>query len=193
MFLNDRQIRDLCSPETLPADVAPMISPFEPEQVKEVDGTRVVSYGTSSFGYDMRVANEFRIFTNANNTLIDPKAFDDNAFIDVQGDHVIIPPNSFILCRSMEEFAMPDDVMAICLGKSTYARCGLIVNVTPLEPGWTGHLTIEISNTTPLPAKLYAEEGVAQLLFARGERPSVTYRDRGGKYMGQQGVTTARV
>ena len=195
MILNDNEIRSLCNaPDFI--DRKPMISPFEDGQIRKVEDQRVISYGTSSFGYDMRVSDEFKLFTNTNATVVDPKQFDTRALIDAQvgeDGSVIIPPNSFTLCRSLEYFHMPEDVVAICLGKSTYARCGLIVNVTPLEPGWNGHLTIEISNTTSLPVKVYAHEGIAQLLFFRGNRPLVTYADRGGKYQGQEGVTNPRM
>lgn len=167
-----------------------MIDPFEPEQVRE--GT--ISYGLSSFGYDIRVAPEFKVFTNVYNVIVDPKDFDDRSFVDVAAESCIIPPNSFALARTVEYFRMPRDVLAICVGKSTYARCGIVVNVTPLEPSWEGFLTLEISNTTPLPAKIYADEGIAQLLFFQGEEvPSVAYADREGKYQGQVGVTLPRL
>lgn len=167
-----------------------MIDPFVPGQVR--DG--VVSYGLSSFGYDIRVADEFKVFTDVHSVVVDPKAFDPRSFVDIQGDHCIIPPNSFALARTLEYFRIPEDVLVVCVGKSTYARCGIIVNVTPLEPGWHGHLTLEISNTTPLPAKVYANEGLAQLLFFQGDEvPAVTYAQRAGKYQGQQGVTLPRM
>ena len=150
------------------AEEQDMISPFEPGQVREVNGSRIVSYGTSSYGYDVRCANEFKIFTNINSSVVDPKDFDEGSFVDVQSDVCIIPPNSFALARTVEYFKIPRDVLTICLGKSTYARCGIIVNVTPLEPEWEGHVTLEFSNTTPLPAKIYANEGVAQMLFLQG-------------------------
>jgi dCTP deaminase len=163
-----------------------MIEPFEDRQVRE----GVVSYGLSSYGYDIRVADEFKIFTNINNTVIDPKQFDPRSFVDVKTDVCIVPPNSFALARTIEYFRIPRDVLTVCLGKSTYARCGIIVNVTPLEPEWEGHVTLEFSNTTPLPAKIYAHEGVAQMLFFESDEVcAVSYRDRGGKYMRQQGVT----
>ena len=166
-----------------------MIVPFCENQV----GKSVVSYGVSSYGYDIRVSDEFMIFTNVNSTIVDPKNFDKKNVVEVKGD-CIIPPNSFALCRSVEYFKMPRDVLAICVGKSTYARCGIIVNVTPLEPGWEGHVTLEFSNTTPLPAKIYANEGVAQFVFLKGnERPEISYSDRKGKYMGQTGVTLPKV
>jgi dCTP deaminase len=167
-----------------------MIEPFEPTQVRSVNGHRVVSYGTSSYGYDIRCAPEFKIFTNINSTIVDPKAFDPNSFVDVRGDVCIIPPNSFALARTVEYFRIPRNVLTICLGKSTYARCGIIVNVTPLEPEWEGHVTLEFSNTTPLPARIYANEGCAQVIFIESDEVCETsYRDRGGKYQGQTGVT----
>ena len=170
-----------------------MIEPFEPGQVRSVDGRKIVRYGTSSYGYDVRCANEFKIFTNINSTIVDPKSFDEGSFVDFVGDVCIIPPNSFALARTVEYFRIPRDVLTICLGKSTYARCGIIVNVTPLEPEWEGHVTLEFSNTTPLPAKIYAGEGCAQMLFIGGDEVcEVSYRDRGGKYQGQRGVTLPR-
>ena len=170
-----------------------MIEPFEPNQIKEQDGRRIISYGTSSYGYDIRCANEFKIFTNINSTIVDPKQFDEKNFVDFVGDVCIIPPNSFALARTVEYFRIPRNVLTICLGKSTYARCGIIVNVTPFEPEWEGYVTLEFSNTTPLPAKIYAIEGVAQLLFLQADEPCQTsYRDRGGKYQGQQGVTLSK-
>jgi dCTP deaminase len=167
-----------------------MIEPFEPGQVRKVAGQRVISYGTSSYGYDVRCSTEFKIFTNINSVIVDPKNFDENSFVDVRSDVCIIPPNSFALARTVEYFRIPRDVLTICLGKSTYARCGIIVNVTPLEPEWEGHVTLEFSNTTPLPAKIYANEGVAQMLFIGADDICETsYKDRGGKYQGQTGVT----
>ncbi len=168
-----------------------MIEPFEPGQIRHTaGGDRIVSFGTSSYGYDVRCANEFKVFTNVYSTVVDPKAFDDRSFIDMVGDVCIIPPNSFALARTVEWFRVPRDVLVICLGKSTYARCGIIVNVTPLEPEWEGHVTLEFSNTTPLPAKIYAGEGCAQKLFFQGDEVCETsYKDRGGKYQGQSGVT----
>ena len=167
-----------------------MIEPFAPEQVRNANGGKIVSYGTSSYGYDVRCANEFKIFTNINSTIVDPKSFDPNSFVDVTADVCIIPPNSFALARTVEYFRIPRKGLTICLGKSTYARCGIIVNVTPLEPEWEGHVTLEFSNTTPLPAKIYANEGVAQMLFLESDEVCETsYRDRGGKYQGQRGVT----
>ncbi|HEY1282900.1 MAG TPA: dCTP deaminase [Steroidobacteraceae bacterium] len=172
------------------AKEARMIEPFAPEQVRHCDGEKIVSYGTSSYGYDVRCANEFKIFTNINSTIVDPKRFDAKSFVDFTGEICIIPPNSFALARTVEFFRIPRNVLTICLGKSTYARCGIIVNVTPLEPEWEGHVTLEFSNTTPLPAKIYANEGVAQMLFFESDEVcSTSYRDRGGKYMGQMGVT----
>jgi dCTP deaminase len=151
---------------------------------------RGISYGLSSYGYDVRCADEFKIFTNINSAIVDPKAFDASSFVDLKSDLCIIPPNSFVLARTVEYFRIPRDVIVICLGKSTYARCGIIVNVTPLEPEWEGHVTLEFSNTTPLPAKIYAHEGIAQLLFLQSDEVcAVSYRDRNGKYQGQTGVT----
>jgi dCTP deaminase len=171
-----------------------MIEPFEAGQVKAVDGKRIVSYGTSSYGYDVRCSTEFKIFTNINSTIVDPKAFDEKNFVDYRGEVCIIPPNSFALARTVEYFRIPRSVLTICLGKSTYARCGIIVNVTPLEPEWEGHVTLEFSNTTPLPARIYANEGVAQVLFLEADEVCETsYRDRGGKYQGQKGVTLPRI
>ena len=167
-----------------------MISPFAANQIRERDGEKLISYGTSSYGYDVRCADEFKVFTNIHSAVVDPKNFDDKSFVDIQSDVCIIPPNSFALARTVEYFKIPEDVLTICLGKSTYARCGIIVNVTPLEPEWEGHVTLEFSNTTNLPAKIYANEGVAQMLFFQSdERCQTTYRDRGGKYQGQTGVT----
>ena len=167
-----------------------MISPFQDKQIRE----NKISYGLSSFGYDARVSNEFKIFTNVNSGIVDPKIFKKESFVTKIGKECIIPPNSFALARTMEYFKIPDNVLVICLGKSTYARCGIIVNVTPLEPGWEGLVTLEFSNTTPLPAKIYANEGVAQLVFIRGnEKPSITYAKRKGKYMKQKGVTLPKI
>jgi dCTP deaminase len=180
---NDRWIRRMAEEEG-------MIQPFEPRQVKEGN----ISYGLSSFGYDIRVAPEFKVFTNVHHVVVDPKNFDARSFVDVHARECIIPPNSFALARTEEYFRIPRDVLVVCLGKSTYARCGIIVNVTPLEPTWTGFLTLEISNTTPLPAKIYAGEGIAQLLFFQGdEEPEIAYADRKGKYMNQQGVTLPKL
>ena len=167
-----------------------MISPFEEKQVRGDS----ISYGLSSFGYDARVSDEFKIFTNVNSGVVDPKVFKKGSFVTKIGKECIIPPNSFALARTIEYFKIPDNILVICLGKSTYARCGIIVNVTPLEPGWEGHVTLEFSNTTPLPAKIYANEGIAQFVFLRGnEKPSVTYANRRGKYMKQKGVTLPKV
>jgi len=167
-----------------------LIEPFQSDQIREVDGQRVISFGTSSYGYDIRCAGEFKIFTNINSAVVDPKNFDSNSFVDVKSDVCIIPPNSFALARTVEYLRIPRSVLTICLGKSTYARCGIIVNVTPLEPEWEGHVTLEFSNTTPLPAKIYANEGVAQVLFLESDEVCETsYADRGGKYMRQTGVT----
>ena len=167
-----------------------MIEPFEAGQVRESEHGRVISYGTSSYGYDIRCSSEFKIFTNINSAIVDPKEFDQSSFVDFEGDVCIIPPNSFALARTVEYFRIPRDVLTICLGKSTYARCGIIVNVTPFEPEWEGYVTLEFSNTTPLPAKIYANEGVAQVLFFQSDEPCETsYADRGGKYQGQIGVT----
>ncbi len=182
MIKNDRWIREQASKG--------MIEPFSENQVRE----GVISYGVSSYGYDMRIANEFKIFTNINNTIVDPKNFDPKSFVDFKGDVCIIPPNSFALGYSVEYFRIPRDVIVICLGKSTYARCGIVVNVTPLEPEWEGHVTIEISNTTPLPARIYANEGIAQLLFLGGEELcEISYADKAGKYQAQRGVTLPRM
>lgn len=170
-----------------------MISPFEPGQVRYRDDNRIISYGTSSYGYDVRCSNEFKIFTNINSAIVDPKNFDESSFVDVTSDVCIIPPNSFALARTVETFRIPRNVLTVCLGKSTYARCGIIVNVTPLEPEWEGQVTLEFSNTTPLPAKIYANEGVAQMLFFESDEVCETsYADRGGKYQGQSGVTLPR-
>lgn len=172
------------------AEKTGMIEPFEPQQVRESNNGRVISYGTSSYGYDIRCSDEFKIFTNINSAIVDPKNFDANSFVDIKSNICIIPPNSFALARTVEYFRIPRNVLTICLGKSTYARCGIIVNVTPLEPEWEGHVTLEFSNTTPLPAKIYANEGVAQVLFFESDEVCATsYKDRGGKYQGQQGVT----
>ena len=167
-----------------------MIEPFEAGQVRENDSGRIISYGTSSYGYDVRCSSEFKIFTNVHSVTVDPKNFDDKSFVDIDSDVCIIPPNSFALARTVEYFRIPRSVLTVCLGKSTYARCGIIVNVTPLEPEWEGHVTLEFSNTTNLPAKIYANEGVAQMLFFDSdEECDVSYKDRGGKYQGQRGVT----
>lgn len=171
-----------------------MIQPFEPEQVSSLDGQRVISYGTSSYGYDVRCAPEFKIFTNIHSAIVDPKGFSEKSFVDVKGDFCIIPPNSFALSCTLEFFQIPRDVLALCLGKSTYARCGIIVNVTPLEPEWEGHVTLEFSNTTSLPAKIYANEGVAQMIFLQSDEPcEQSYLDRQGKYQGQRGVSLPKL
>lgn len=172
-----------------------MIEPFEAGQIRQnKDGNRVISYGTSSYGYDLRVSNEFKIFTNVNNSIVDPKQFCEDSFVDMTTEMCIVPPNSFALARSVEYFRIPRDVLTVCLGKSTYARCGIIVNVTPFEPEWEGHVTLEISNTTPLPAKVYANEGLAQVLFFKADQSCQTsYKDRGGKYQGQTGITIPKM
>ena len=181
-----------------------MIEPFTDRQVRRredpfhspaggAETGALISYGLSSYGYDLRVSNEFKVFTNVFNTVVDPKHFDPRSFVDMQTDVCIVPPNSFALARSVEYFRIPRDVLTICLGKSTYARCGIIVNVTPFEPEWEGHVTLEISNTTPLPARVYAHEGLAQVLFLKAETPcEVSYADRQGKYQGQRGITVPR-
>ena len=172
------------------ADQHKMIEPFEAGQVRHKDGEKLISYGTSSYGYDVRCSREFKVFTNINSATVDPKAFDSNSFVDVESDVCVIPPNSFALARTVEYFRIPRNVLTVCLGKSTYARCGIIVNVTPLEPEWEGHVTLEFSNTTTLPAKIYANEGVAQMLFFESDEVCETsYADRGGKYQGHTGVT----
>lgn len=182
-LLADHQIRELAQNQG-------MIEPFVEKQNK--DG--VISYGLSSYGYDARSSSDFKIFTNVDNALVDPKNFSEASFVDRKQDVCVIPPNSFVLTHTVEYFRIPEDVLVICLGKSTYARCGLIVNVTPLEPGWEGHVTLEISNTTPLPARVYANEGVAQFLFFKGSSAcEVSYADRKGKYMGQKGVTLPKL
>ena len=167
-----------------------MIEPFEADQVRDNDGSRVISYGTSSYGYDVRCSDEFKVFTNIHSATVDPKSFYEQSFVDYKGDVCVIPPNSFALASTIEYFRIPRSVLTVCLGKSTYARCGIIVNVTPLEPEWEGHVTLEFSNTTTLPAKIYANEGVAQMLFFESDEICETsYADRGGKYQGQTGVT----
>ncbi len=180
---SDRWIRQMVTDHN-------MIEPFEHGQIRTVDGERVISYGTSSSGYDVRCAADFKVFTNINSAVVDPKQFDESSFVDKRSDVCIIPPNSFVLARTVEYFRIPRTVLTICLGKSTYARCGIIVNVTPLEPEWEGHVTLEFSNTTPLPAKIYANEGVAQMIFFESDDVCETsYLERGGKYQGQRGVT----
>jgi dCTP deaminase len=184
-ILSDKEIRRLAVEQH-------MIDPFVERQVRELEnGQRAISYGLSSYGYDLRVADEFKVFTNVFNTVVDPKNFDAKSFVDLQTDVCIVPPNSFALARSVEYFRIPRDILTICLGKSTYARCGIIVNVTPFEPEWEGHVTLEISNTTPLPAKIYAKEGLAQVLFFRANEVCETsYNDRKGRYQKQRGITT---
>jgi dCTP deaminase len=172
-----------------------LIEPFTAAQVREDEtGRRLVSYGLSSYGYDIRVADEFKVFTNVYNTIVDPKNFASDAFVDIKAPECIIPPNSFALARSVEYFRVPRNIFTICLGKSTYARCGIIVNVTPFEPEWEGYVTLEISNTTPLPAKIYANEGIAQVVFFESDVPcSISYKDRKGKYMKQHGIVVPRI
>ena len=182
-IMPDHWIRELAQKEG-------MIEPFVEKQKREGN----ISYGLSSYGYDARCSDEFMIFTNVNNAIVDPKEFSNQSFVERKTDVCVIPPNSFALARTVEYFRIPKDVLVICLGKSTYARCGIIVNVTPLEPGWEGHVTLEISNTTPLPAKVYANEGIAQFLFFKGSSEcEVSYADRSGKYMGQRGVTLPKI
>ena len=167
-----------------------MIEPFESDQIKNGK----ISYGLSSFGYDIRVSDEYKIFTNINNSIVDPKNFDENSFIDFQGDVCIVPPNSFALARSIEYFRIPRDILTICVGKSTYARCGIIVNVTPFEPEWEGYVTLEISNTTPLPARIYSNEGLCQVLFFQSdEECRISYKDKAGKYQQQKGITLPKI
>ena len=181
--MSDKWIKEMCITKS-------MITPFFDSQIKEQNSRNIVSYGLSSYGYDARVADEFKIFTNINSTMVDPKAFDKASFIDRKNSVCVIPPNSFALARTIEYFKIPRDVIVICLGKSTYARCGIIVNVTPLEPEWEGYVTLEFSNTTPLPAKIYANEGACQFLFLKGDQLcDVSYLDRAGKYMHQTGIT----
>jgi len=182
-IMSDRWIRKMALEQG-------MIEPYVDAQKRE----GVISYGVSSYGYDARVGNQFKIFTNVNSAVVDPKEFSANSFVDRQTDVCIIPPNSFALASTVEYFRIPRDVLVICVGKSTYARCGIIVNVTPLEPEWEGHVTLEFSNTTPLPAKIYANEGACQFLFLQGDQPCETsYRDKAGKYQGQRGVTLPRI
>lgn len=167
-----------------------MIVPFESKQVRKIGTEKIISYGTSSYGYDVRCGNEFKIFTNINSNIVDPKNFNPNSFVEFKGTECIIPPNSFALARTIEYFKIPRSILVVCLGKSTYARCGIIVNVTPLEPEWEGQVTLEFSNTTTLPAKIYAGEGIAQMLFFESDDVcDISYKDRGGKYQGQTGVT----
>jgi len=170
-----------------------MIEPFEDRLVRRNDAGPVISYGLSSYGYDLRVSNEFKVFTNVYNAIVDPKAFDDRSFVDITAESCLVPPNSFALARSVEYFRIPRDVITLCVGKSTYARCGIIVNVTPFEPEWEGHVTLEISNTTPLPARIYAGEGLSQVLFLACTSPcEVSYSDRAGKYQAQRGIVGPR-
>ncbi|MBS3786889.1 dCTP deaminase [Candidatus Bipolaricaulota bacterium] len=178
MILNDKEI----------AEVEP-VTPF----VRDLQTDDKISYGLGSFGYDIRIDDEFRIFTDVHSTEINPKEFNEDAFVQVHGESCLIPPNSFCLGKSLEKFDMPDNLFGLVVGKSTYARCGIIVNMTPIEPGWKGYLTIEISNTTPLPARVYADEGIAQVVFFRGERPEITYGDRNGKYQDQEGIEVAKI
>jgi dCTP deaminase len=183
MILSDKWIRRMSTEHG-------MIEPFEPKQVRQ--GT--ISYGLSSFGYDIRVGDEYKVFTDVYGVVVDPKNFDPKSFVDIKADHCIIPPHSFALASTVEYFRIPNDVLVVCVGKSTYARCGIIVNVTPLEPEWCGYLTLEISNTTPLPAKIYSNEGLAQLLFFQGnEVPETTYASKQGKYQNQVGVTLPKL
>jgi dCTP deaminase len=184
MILSDKTIKKLALEQQ-------MISPFEANQVRYNEkNEKIISYGLSSYGYDARVSNEFKIFTNVNSSIVCPKTFDENSFVDKTTDICIIPPNSFELARTVEKFKIPRDVLTICVGKSTYARCGIIVNVTPLEPEWEGYVTLEFSNTTPLPARIYAFEGACQFLFLKGDLPcDISYKDKGGKYQNQHGIT----
>jgi dCTP deaminase len=171
-----------------------MIEPFIDGQIRSADHGRIISYGLSSYGYDLRVSDEFKVFTNVHSAMVDPKGFDEKSFVDIKTDVCVVPPNSFALARSVEYFRIPRNVLTICVGKSTYARCGIIVNVTPFEPEWEGHVTLEISNTTPLPARIYANEGLAQVVFFEANDVCETsYADRGGKYMKQRGITVPRM
>jgi len=180
---SDRWIREM-------AQTQQMIDPFCEKQMRE----GVISYGLSSYGYDLRVADEFKIFTNVNSAIVDPKKFDERSFVSIRADSIMVPPNSFALARSVEYFKIPRDVLTICVGKSTYARCGIIVNVTPFEPEWEGFVTLEISNTTPLPAKIYANEGLCQILFFQGDEPcEVSYKDKLGKYQNQTGIVLPKL
>lgn len=187
MILSDREIR-------LRAEKEDMIYPFHPEQVTHIEGIKVISFGLSSYGYDIRLADEFKIFTNTTGAIVDPKNFDENLLISKRGEHVDIPPNSYVLGHSMETIKVPRDLLMICLGKSTYARCGIITNVTPLEPEWEGYITLEIANCTPCPARIYAGEGIMQLIFLRAlDVCEVSYNDKERKYQGQKGITMAKV
>jgi len=179
---SDRWIKDIANKG--------MITPYSDKQIRK----NVISYGVSSYGYDIRISDEFKIFTNINTTLVDPKNFDERSLVDFKGDVCIIPPNSFALASSVEYLKIPRDVLVICLGKSTYARCGIIVNITPLEPEWEGHITVEISNTTPIPAKIYGNEGIAQLIFLQADEVcEISYKDKAGKYQSQKGITLAKL
>jgi len=183
-------------PDTLIEKMAEkgMIEPFENKQIRHIDDKKIISYGRSSYGYDLRVANEFKVFTNVYNSIIDPKNFREDSFVEIKASTCIIPPNSFALARSVEYFRIPRNILTICIGKSTYARCGIIVNVTPFEPEWEGYVTLEISNTTPLPAKIYANEGLAQVLFFEAKQEClISYADRKGKYMKQTGITIPKL
>ena len=187
MILSDKQIRERCRKDN-------MISPFEVGQVKRCGSRDIISYGCSSFGYDARIANEFKIFTNIHTATIDPKNFNEDSYVDIVGDEILLPPNSFLLSRTIEKFRIPRDVIAIGVSKSTYARCGISVNISPLESEWEGYVTIEVTNSTNLPVRIYANEGICQFLFFQGSEPCETsYADRGGKYQGQTGVTITRV
>jgi dCTP deaminase len=184
--MSDNWIKEMCENHS-------MIAPFSETQIRQNNDKRIISYGLSSYGYDARVSKEFKIFTNINSSIVDPKNFDQYSLVDRETDVCIIPPNSFALARTVEYFKIPKDILVICVGKSTYARCGIIVNVTPLEPEWEGYVTLEFSNTTPLPAKIYANEGACQFLFFKGDQTCrVSYADRQGKYMKQTGVTLPR-
>jgi len=183
MILSDKEIKEYVKKYE-------MITPFESSQMRN----GVISYGLSSYGYDFRITDEFKIFTNVSNVIVDPKNFDTKSFVDFRGKECVIPPNSFILGKSLEYFKIPRDILGLCIGKSTYARCGLIVNITPIEAEWEGYITIEISNTTPLPAKIYANEGIAQLLFLRGSQVcEISYADKKGKYQGQKDITLPKI
>lgn len=200
---NDRWIRGACtSPHIKTLGLQPLIEPFEPHLIRqEIKGIikpspvrPVISYGLSSYGYDVRCANEFKVFTNFNSSVVDPKNFKEESFFDFVGDVCVIPPNSFALARTVERLCIPRNILTLCIGKSTYARCGIIVNVTPLEPEWEGYVTLELSNTTPLPAKIYADEGIAQMLFFEADEVcEVSYKDRDGKYQNQTGIVSPRV
>lgn len=186
-LLSDDQIEELVNTNN-------MIQPFENKLVKQRNGESLVSYGLSSYGYDIRVYDEFKVFTNIYNSIVDPKKFTEDSFVDIKGPFCIIPPNSFALARSVEYFRIPRNILTLCIGKSTYARCGIIVNVTPFEPEWEGFVTLEISNTTPLPAKIYSNEGIAQVIFLESKKVCrISYADRKGKYMKQTGIVVPRI